>query len=92
MGTNGDNLKRIKVSFRLAVELVHKCEREANTLQLPLSHNLRDRFLNKSSSSSTFDISSTYFPNKAFVGSVGFFDGSKNKYVNLEEREVVYEF
>lgn len=57
MGTDGDNLKRIKVSFRLAAELVHECEQEAETLQLPLSHILRDRFSNKNSTHSTFDTS-----------------------------------
>ncbi len=50
MGTNGDNSKLIKVSFRIHPSLVEECEKEALDLKIPLSHVLRDRFLNQSTS------------------------------------------
>ncbi len=59
MGTNGDKLRLKKVSFRLPSKLVEECEREALNFKLPLSEVLRDRFLQKlSSSTSHFDTSS----------------------------------
>lgn len=39
-----------------------------------------------------FQLTETFSQKKAFVGSVGFFDGSKNKCANLEERGVANEF
>ena len=50
MGTNGDKISLKKVSFRIASTLAEECEREARQLKLPLSHILRDRFLQKGSS------------------------------------------
>ena len=49
MGTNGDKFRLKKVSFRLPSELVEEYEMKANRFEMPLSHILRDQFLQGSS-------------------------------------------
>lgn len=52
-----------KVSFRLPAELVEECERKAEHFKLPLSHVLRDRFLETTlGNTSTVDASSSLLP------------------------------